>query len=234
MKMNKLALACGVAMLGFSSVAAADVSMNIGATSNYIFRGVTLSGDEAAISGGADWSSEMGLYAGAWASNLAGASDYELDLYGGYGGEAAGVGYDVGLVYYTYPSDLDADYAELYANGSWNVLSFGLAYVVSSDVDDTDAAEQFIEGDLYYYIGASVELPEDFSIGLTVGRQTFEDDGVGGAELDYTHYQVDLTKSAGDFGDVTLSLSDTDLDDADDSAGGDSDPRFFVSWSKEF
>ena len=234
MKMHKLALACGVAVLGLSSAVSADVSMNIGATSNYIFRGVTLSGDEAAISGGADWSGESGLYAGAWASNLAGASDYELDLYGGYAGEFADVGYDVGLLYYTYPSDLDADYAELYANGGWNLLSFGLAYVVSSDVDDTDAAEQFIEGDLYFYIGASVELPEDFSIGLTVGRQTFEDDGVGDAELDYTHYQVDLTKSAGDFGDVTLSFSDTDLDDTDDSAGGDSDPRFFVSWSKEF
>jgi hypothetical protein len=57
---------------------------------------------------------------------------------------------------------------------------------------------------------------------------------VGGVELDYTHYQVDLTKSAGDFGDVTLSLSDTDIDDTNPDAGGDSDPRFFVSWSKTF
>ncbi|MCU7795949.1 MAG: TorF family putative porin [Candidatus Thiodiazotropha sp. (ex Myrtea spinifera)] len=234
MKMNKLALACGVAMLGLSSVAVAEVSMNIGATSNYIFRGVTLSGDSAAISGGVDWSAESGLYAGAWASNLAGAGDYELDLYGGYSGEAAGFGYDVGLIYYTYPSDLDADYAELYGNGSWNFLTFGLAYTVSSDVDDTPAAEAFIDGDLYYYVGASFDLEQDYSIALTLGRQTFEDDGVGGAELDYTHYQIDLTKSAGDFGDVTLSLSDTDLTDTDPNAGGDSDPRFFVSWSKGF
>ena len=234
MKMNKLALACGVAMLGLSSIAAAEVSMNIGATSNYIFRGVTLSGDSAAISGGVDWSAESGLYAGAWASNLAGANDYELDLYGGYGGEAAGFGYDVGLVYYTYPSDLDADYAELYGNGSWNFLSFGLAYVVSSDVDETAGTpDPFIEGDLYYYVGASFDLEQDFSVALTLGRQTFDDDGDGG-DLDYTHYQVDLTKSAGDFGDVTLSLSDTDLDDMDPAAGGDSDPRFFVSWSKTF
>jgi uncharacterized protein (TIGR02001 family) len=234
MKISKLAQACGVAILGLSSVVAADVSMNIGATSNYVFRGVTLSNDEAAVSGGADWSSEMGLSAGTWVSNLAGGGDYELDLYGGYGGEIVGIGYDVGLLYYTYPSDMDANYAELYANGSWNLLSFGLAYVVTSDVEDTDAAEQFLEGDLYYYLGGSVELPRDFSIGLTVGQQTFEDDGVGDAEFDYTHYQIDLTKSAGDFGDVTLSLSDTNLDDTDDTKGGDSDLRFFVSWSKEF
>ena len=51
MKMNKLALACGVAMLGLSTVAAAEVSMNIGATSNYVFRGVTLSGDVNASDG---------------------------------------------------------------------------------------------------------------------------------------------------------------------------------------
>jgi hypothetical protein len=40
-------------------------------------------------------------------------------------------------------------------------------------------------------------------------------------------------KSAGDFGDVTFSLSDTDLDDTD-APGEDSDMRFFVSYSKEF
>ncbi len=36
----------------------------------------------------------------------------------------------------------------------------------------------------------------------------------------------DLTKSAGDFGDVTLSLSDTDIDN--------DDMKFFVSWAKTF
>lgn len=225
MKMNKLALACGVAMLGLSSVASAEVSMNIGATSNYIWRGLTQTNDDAAISGGVDYSHESGFYAGTWASNASWAPGmtYELDLYGGYSGEFSGFGYDAGILYYTYDKDVDADFAELALSGSWQFLSFGLNYTFSADSDTQ-------EGDIYYFIGGSFDLPQDYSVGLTVGKYNFDDSSLE----DYTHYQVDLTKSAGDFGDVTLSLSDTNISDTDPAAGGDSDPRFFVSWSKSF
>jgi len=230
MKINKLALACGVAMLGMSAQSMAEVSMNIGATSNYIWRGVTQTDDAAAISGGFDWSAESGLYAGTWVSNVdfgpCCETSYELDLYGGFANEVGDFGYDVGLIYYTYDEDDDANFLELGLSGSWQFLSAGLHYTLSSDVDDTNGAETFIEGDLYYYAGASFDLPEDFSVGLTLGAYSFEDDGVNGADFDYSHYQVDLSKSAGDFGDVTLSLSDTDIDD--------DDMKFFVSWSKTF
>jgi uncharacterized protein (TIGR02001 family) len=225
MKMNRLALACGVAMLGFSSIAAAEVSTNIGVTSNYIWRGMTQSGNSTAFSGGIDWSGETGLYAGTWLSEAW--DDYELDLYGGYAGEAGDFGYDAGLIYYSYSSDSDSDFSELYINGSWQFLSAGFAYVISAD----DAVEA-VEEDYYYYLGASFDLPQDFSLGLTVGFVEPDGDGDDDAD-DFTHYQVDLTKATGDFGDVTLSLSDTDLDDTD-AAGEDADMRFFISWSKGF
>jgi uncharacterized protein (TIGR02001 family) len=153
-------------------------------------------------------------------------SSYELDLYGGYAGEIAGLGYDVGLIYYTYDSDADSNFLELGLSGSWQMLSFGLNYTLSSDVEDTSAAEAFIDGDMYYYVGASFDLPQDYSVGLTVGQYAFEDDGVGGADFDYTNYQIDLSKSAGDYGDVSLSVSDTDIDN--------DDMKFFVTWSKGF
>ncbi len=130
------------------------------------------------------------------------------------------------LIYYTYDEDDDANFLELALSGSWQFLSAGLNYTVSSDVEDTAAAETFIEGDLYYYAGVNFDLPEDFAVGFTIGSYSFEDDGVNNADFDYTHYQADLTKSAGDFGDVTLSLSDTDIDD--------DDMKFLVSWSKSF
>lgn len=225
MKMNRLAQACGVAMLGLSSIAAAEVSTNIGVTSNYIWRGLTQTGNSTALSGGFDWSGESGLYAGTWLSEAW--DDYELDLYGGYAGEVGDFGYDVGLIYYAYSSDAESDFIELAVSGSWQFLTAGLNYVFSAE----DAVE-VIEEDLYYYLGASFGLPQDFSIGLTVGF--VEPDGDGDDDLeDYTHYQVDLTKATGDFGDVTLSVSDTDLDDTD-AAGEDSDMRFFISWSKGF
>jgi uncharacterized protein (TIGR02001 family) len=45
-------------------------SANIGAVSNYIWRGVTQTGDQAAVQGGLDVGHESGFYAGTWASNV--------------------------------------------------------------------------------------------------------------------------------------------------------------------
>jgi uncharacterized protein (TIGR02001 family) len=232
MKMNKLALACGVAMLGLSSMAAAEVSTNIGVTSNYIWRGMTQNGNDTAFSGGLDWENGSGLYVGTWISEAW--SDYEMDLYGGFNGSMGDFGYGVGLTYYTYPGDDDANFLELGLSGSFAMLSFGLDYTLSSDIDDTDDAEQFIDGDIHYYVGASFDLDQDFSLGATIGQYAFEDDGVGGADLDFTYYQIDLTKSAGDFGDVTLSLVDSNIDESSNVGGEDGDMRFLVSWSKGF
>lgn len=232
MKIKTTALVCSVAMLGLTAPAFAEVSMNIGATSNYVWRGISQTDDAAAISGGLDWSGASGLYAGTWASNVDFSKDcstcgkYELDLYGGYTGTVGDFGYDAGLIYYTYEQDDDANFLELGLSGSWKMLSAGLNYTVSSEIDDTAAAEQFIEGDLYYYGGLKFDLPEDFGLGFTIGHYSFEDDGVAGADFDYTHYQADLSKSAGDFGDVTLSLSDTDKDNEN--------MKVFVSWAKTF
>jgi uncharacterized protein (TIGR02001 family) len=227
MQSKTTALAVSLALLGLSAPVFAEVSMNIGATSNYVWRGVSQTDDSAAISGGLDWSGATGLYAGTWVSNVdfgPGTSPYELDLYGGYAGEFGDFGYDVGLIYYTYDSDDDANFLELAASGSWKFLSAGLNYTLNGDADEDTSP--FVNGDLYYYGALSFDLPEDFNVGLTLGSYAFENDGVNGAEYDYTHYQADLTKSAGDFGDVTLSLSDTDYDD--------DDMKFFISWAKTF
>lgn len=45
-------------------------SANIGAVSNYVWRGVTQTGDQAAVQGGLDVAHESGFYAGTWASNI--------------------------------------------------------------------------------------------------------------------------------------------------------------------
>jgi uncharacterized protein (TIGR02001 family) len=45
-------------------------SANIGAVSNYMWRGVTQTGDQAAVQGGIDVGHESGFYAGTWLSNV--------------------------------------------------------------------------------------------------------------------------------------------------------------------
>lgn len=60
--------------IGSMSIALADsphsFSANIGVVSNYMWRGVTQTGDQAAVQGGIDYSHASGFYAGTWASNV--------------------------------------------------------------------------------------------------------------------------------------------------------------------
>jgi uncharacterized protein (TIGR02001 family) len=61
-------------MLALGGPAAAEdpynISANIGAVSNYMWRGVTQTQDGAAVQGGLDFKHESGFYAGTWVSNV--------------------------------------------------------------------------------------------------------------------------------------------------------------------
>ncbi|MCW8828986.1 MAG: TorF family putative porin [Gammaproteobacteria bacterium] len=200
-----------------SGSAMAEVSMNIGATSNYMWRGVTQSDDGAAVSGGVDYAHEAGFYAGTWTSSLAG-GEYELDLYAGYGGEAGDFGYDVGVISYQYPVS-ETYFHEAYFNGNFNILSFGAAYTLGSDDDDSPA---FSQDDIYVYAGLESEVAAGITMGATIGSYSFEND----SDLDYNHFALSVSKS-----DFTIALEKNDMDD---SGAGEDNPRVTVSWGTSF
>jgi uncharacterized protein (TIGR02001 family) len=62
-------------------------SASVGATTDYVFRGVSQTYDSGALQLGANYQSPQGWFAGAWTSNVDpypfGATAIELDLYGG-------------------------------------------------------------------------------------------------------------------------------------------------------
>ena len=85
------------------------VSGNVALTTDYRFRGVSLSAGDPAIQGGITVSHASGLYVGTWASSIDGGDVYgeqELDLFAGWSGEvASGVTFDAGLLLYAYPTN---------------------------------------------------------------------------------------------------------------------------------
>lgn len=100
------------------------VSGNVALVSDYRFRGVSLSGGDPAIQGGVTLTHDSGFYAGTWASSIDDGGtdiygDMELDLFAGWSGDLTeGIGLDVGLLYYAYPTNatgFDAEYFEPYA-----------------------------------------------------------------------------------------------------------------------
>lgn len=245
------ALTAGVLMA--AGAAHAELSGNIGVTSNYLWRGVSQTQDDAAVSGGIDYAHDSGFYVGTWASNVdfgttetvdvvdgmgnvIGSAEvsqedeqYELDIYAGFAGSVGDFGYDVGVVHYAYPeTDGDADFTELALAASFSVVTVGVNYTVDSEVDDG----LFTDGDMYTYVSAGIPLQQDWSVGFTVGHYAFDVDGdvIGGEKMDvdYTHYQADLTKSAGDYGDFTVTLSKAQEE------SGDDETKFVLSWAKGF
>jgi uncharacterized protein (TIGR02001 family) len=221
--------------LALSSTASAELSANIGVVSNYMFRGVTQTDDSAAVQGGIDYEHESGFYAGTWASNVDFGDDtgYELDLYLGFAGEAGnGIGYDVGYVYYAYPDATESiDFGEIYGEISFNMLKAGLAYTIHSDNDDS----LFDSGDIYYYLGADIPLPQDFTLGLLIGYYDFDVDGTDGVDASYGHFAANLVKDAGVYGEFSFNLDYADISENDALGSSNSDDlKVWVGWSKTF
>ena len=139
------------------------VSANVALTTDYRFRGVSLSGGDPAIQGGFDVAHESGFYAGTWASSIQGGDAYgelELDVYAGWSGDLTeGVALDVGLLYYIYPTEelgLDTDYWEPYASLGFTLgpaeATVGAAYAFKQDsLGDED--------NLYVYTDLGYSLP---------------------------------------------------------------------------
>lgn len=185
-----------IAVLALGAAAAtaqAEVSSTITLASDYDFRGITQTARDPALQASLDWSSESGFYLGAWASNVdfgdGTESEFELDLIGGLAGNLTDdFGYDIGLARYNYFDDGDdIDYTEYYLGLSYKAVSVKYWY-----------ATDFVNsGDGANYLEANVELPlpNDFTLGLHVGRSS----GAYWGDDQYTDYSIGIGKTVGNF-----------------------------------
>ncbi|MBU0670097.1 MAG: TorF family putative porin, partial [Alphaproteobacteria bacterium] len=97
-----------------------SLSGGISVTSDYRFRGISLSNEKVEVQPTLTVSHESGFYVGAWGSGLPDSPLYgkfELDLYAGFATEIApGTTVDLGATYYVYPGNQDfagpSDYVE--------------------------------------------------------------------------------------------------------------------------
>jgi uncharacterized protein (TIGR02001 family) len=122
-------------MLGSAvSASAADIAGNVALVTDYRFRGIAQDHGRfsPAIQGGFDWTSDIGIYLGTWASNVNfSEAAIETDLYGGYRGKFhEDFAYDIGYLYYGYPQDGSNHlaYSEYYTSLSAYGAKVGLNY----------------------------------------------------------------------------------------------------------
>jgi len=154
---KSIVLATAVAAVLTSGIAAADLSANAGVFSNYIWRGVSQTADSAAGQGGIDWGNDSGVYAGVWTSTIAGGQ--EVDVYAGLAGEAGDIGYDLGVITYQYPKSPNINFTEIYASGTFSLVTVGVAYTVDAasgnDGATFDSGDMYVNGSIDYTVGKS-------------------------------------------------------------------------------
>ena len=224
----------GALLFAGSSSAFAGLTGNVGAFSEYMFRGVGQSGG-AAVQGGVDYAHDSGLYIGTWASNISFAgsgSGTEMDLYGGYAGKIGPVGFDVGGLYYWYPEEdeVDGDYStfEAYAGLSYGPVAVKYYYSDEANffIGDGDAEEAG-------YLLATLALPITDSLNFTSNVGWYSGDEIErftGDDDDYIDYSIGLAKTIDGGFTMTLQFVDTDLD----VAGVDDEPKVVIGLKKTF
>jgi len=214
-----ISLFTATSLLSTQASAVEGLSANVGATSNYLWRGVSQTDDAAAISGGIDYANESGFYAGTWASNIDFGDDAsaELDFYLGFSGQLnEDVSYDVGYIYYAYPDSAESDssneydFGEIYGSLSYSYFSISASYGVNND----DGAE-FADSSLYISADAEFEVADGLTLAFHIGDYSYDDSMVA---QDYNDYGVSLSKDG-----FTFAVSDTDMDN--------DDMKFVVSYS---
>ncbi|MGB0204353.1 MAG: TorF family putative porin [Neptuniibacter sp.] len=130
---TKALIAAG--LLSASVAAQAGLSANIGAMSDYWFRGLNVN-DGASMMGGIDYEADNGLYVGTWmASTNFEDDDLEYDLYGGYAGEAGDLSYSVGYAGYFYTKS-DVDYHEVSLNLGYAFLNLETTFGTTDGLAD--------------------------------------------------------------------------------------------------
>ena len=169
----------------FITSAYASVSGNASVTSDYFWRGDSLSKGEAAVQGGLDY--DAGNYtAGVWVSTLGEESGEEVDLYVGTTIE----GFDVGVVKYIIGS---AEVDEAYVGYSIN--GFDLAYA------------QDLEESKNTFMSASYGFAITEGVAGTITYGEWSDEAVANEMGTGEYLQLDVA-----YGDLTLSLIDHDAE----------------------
>ncbi|HKY90144.1 MAG TPA: TorF family putative porin [Nevskiaceae bacterium] len=215
---GSVAGACALAATLAAGDASAAVVGNVGAWSEYMFRGVEAEGG-VAVQGGIDWYAANGFFLGGWASNAAVVGGTEVDVYGGYAWKVnEHLTFDFGAWYYWLPEDEkeanididgdgdsdDLDFLEVFAYANYRWLKLQAYYA--------DEYANVLDEGLYVNAILTIPLKDTLSVALQVGHTS----GDGAEDFfgeSYTDYSITLNKTIPNGITFGLALMDTDLDD---------------------
>jgi len=196
MKICTIAVAA-VALSACSFAQAIEISGTVTLTNDYLYDGLTQTGNDAALQAGLNFIHDSGFYLSTWASQVDfGAicgdnfdqrcnSSVETDWLIGYGGGDDDFSYDIGYAHYKYFSSGDGfDYSELY--GSLTFSDTKVAIYHSRDFGGTTVSNKRIK------LIHTIALNDSWSLPLEIGHDRFEEafDFGGAISRSFTYYKA--------------------------------------------
>ncbi len=192
------------------------LAFNVGAVTDYRFRGISQTSIGPAVQGGIDFAHKSGFYLGTWASNVKwvkafnGASQggLEWDVYGGFKKEIAkALTVDVGAIAYKYPGN-DSGAANTLGAGAWSNVNtnewYGAITYNIVTLKYNRSTGDFLgnidsKGSNYIDLSAGYDLGDGMLLTPHIGRQvvagTTNTRPLGLAN--YTDYALTLAKDFG-------------------------------------
>jgi len=153
---------------------------------------------------------------------------YEHDMYFGFSGEAEGIAYDFGYLYYNYDDEANFDFAEVY--GSVGMGGLSLTVYLLTEADEGEGQDFGFAQASYTSLGYTTEILNGTELGFHVGY--YEGDfaeafnGVEG----YMDYGISIAKDG-----FSFAITGTDLDDMGGDDEFDNDAvKFTVAYSVDF
>lgn len=215
-----------------------ELSANFAATTDYVFRGFSQSGERPAVQAGVDLTYKW-LYVGMWASTIdfgdVGSKDVahaEVDYYAGIKPVVGPVTFDIGVIYYTYPNAFDPgaelDYVEIKVGASgdvWKDGTLGVTVFYSPEYTGKTGEVVTIEGAFSQGFAAIRGVTPTWS--STLGYLTGDDPAFaavfGNGDDNYFYWNSGVTLGFGDHFSLDFRYWDTNIS----NAGGFCSARLF-------
>jgi uncharacterized protein (TIGR02001 family) len=218
MKKNLVPSLIALAIGSLTSVAQAQtapaepestLSYNVGAVTDYRYRGISQSRLKPALQGGVDYADKSGFYVGAWGSSIQWIKDtgtsngvggikgpVEIDLYGGYKGAVGDVAYDVGFLRYEYSGNnlakvsgfANANTNEVYGAATYGVVTAKYSHAISNLFGNPNSKNSY-----YVDLSANFDLGNGYSLVPHYGYQKVKNV----VDASYSDYALTLNKDLG-------------------------------------
>jgi uncharacterized protein (TIGR02001 family) len=181
---------------------ASPLSFNLGAVTDYRYRGISQTRFEPALQFGADLALPVGFYIGAWGSTIkwirdsGGDATVEIDVYAGWKKEVvSGLTLDVGVLQYLYPDAETTAWNVGYDNPDttevYGAVSFGPATLKYSHSTSNLFGNRNSKGSGYLDLSASFDIGSGLMLAPHVGYQKVKGST---STLSYTDYSLGLSK----------------------------------------